>query len=162
MIPSVKPTRAAAATAVPCPGRSNGDRGLRRPRQPPLAPRAPRQLPVLLQAYQDLRIARTTNAQNQSRLNQEIFHLPDGPEQEQRDADMRKAAEYELRGAGALSEGSANQWADETKSRIQFGYDADEVAEEWWRDGGEEKLRASGRAEVRVDRGTVAASRSRL
>ena len=122
----------------------------------------PDQLPILLQAYQDLRIARTTNAQNQSRLNQEIFHLPDGPEQEQRDADMRKAAEYELRGAGALSEGSANQWADETKSRIQFGYDADEVAEEWWREGGEEKLRANGREEVRVNRGTVAASRSRL
>ncbi|PIL32082.1 hypothetical protein GSI_06787 [Ganoderma sinense ZZ0214-1] len=105
----------------------------------------PVQLPVLLQAYQDLRLPRTTNAQNQSRLNQTIFHLPDGPEQEQRDADMRKAAEYELRGVAASKdsqalEGSVNQWADESKSRDQFGHDADEVAEEWWRDVGERKL----------------------
>ena len=122
----------------------------------------PSQIRPLLQGYQDLRLPRTAATQAQSRLNQKIFHLPDGPEQEARDADMRKAAEYELRGTGALSEGSANQWADETKSRIQFGYDADEVAEEWWRTGGEEKLRACGRAEGLVDRGTVAASRSRL
>ncbi|KAM5531760.1 hypothetical protein V8D89_014572 [Ganoderma adspersum] len=126
----------------------------------------PDQLPLLLQAYQDLRISRTTNAQNQSRLNQEIFHLPDGPAQEQRDADMRKAAEHELRGAGAsavaLSEGSANQWADERKSRVQFGYDADKAAEEWWREVGEERMEKGGLAEGRVDRGTVPTTRSRL
>ncbi len=107
----------------------------------------PTQLPVFLQAYEDLRLPRTAETQNQSRLNQKIFHLSDGPEQEQRDADMRKATELELRRmrgdtspAGDALVGSANQWADEKKSRIQFGYDADEAAEEWWREVGERKL----------------------
>ncbi|PIL28047.1 hypothetical protein GSI_09799 [Ganoderma sinense ZZ0214-1] len=107
----------------------------------------PTQLPTFLQAYEDLRLPRTAETQNQSRLNQKIFHLPDGPEQAQRDADMRKATELELRrmrgdtglGGDALV-GSANQWADERKSRIQFGYDADEVADEWWREVGQRKL----------------------
>ncbi|KAI1787246.1 FAD/NAD(P)-binding domain-containing protein [Ganoderma leucocontextum] len=111
----------------------------------------PEQLPAFLQAYEDLRLPRTAETQDQSRLNQTIFHLPDGPEQERRDADMRKATEVELRriregksksnpaGDDAL-DGSSNQWADEKKSRIQFGYDADEAAEEWWRGGGERKL----------------------
>ena len=115
------------------------------------------QLPVLLQAYQDLRLSRTAETQNQSRLNQKIFHLPDGPEQERRDADMRRAAELQLNGlakdgtttttttttmtvGGDVAEGSANQWADERKSRIQFGYDADEMAERWWCEGGERAL----------------------
>ena len=107
----------------------------------------PSQLPVFLHAYEDLRLPRTAETQNQSRLNQKIFHLPDGPEQEQRDADMRKATELELRRMRGDAEpkgdalvGSANQWADEKKSRIQFGYDADEAADEWWREVGQRKL----------------------
>ncbi|PIL32084.1 hypothetical protein GSI_06789 [Ganoderma sinense ZZ0214-1] len=107
----------------------------------------PSQLPALLQAYEDLRLPRTAETQTQSRLNQTIFHLHDGPEQEKRDADMRRAAEVELAriregksaARGGLA-GSANQWADEKKSMIQFGYDADEAAEEWWREGGEQKV----------------------
>ena len=107
----------------------------------------PSQLRALLQAYEDLRLPRTAETQNQSRLNQTIFHLPDGPEQERRDADMRRATEVELRRmregqakpADAL-EGSANQWADEKKNVAQFAYDADEAAERWWREGGERKV----------------------
>ena len=84
----------------------------------------PAQLPVLLQAYEDLRLPRTAETQNQSRLNLTIFHLHDGPEQERRDADMRRAAEVEVRkglretrgGEGDGLEGSVNQWADERKS----------------------------------------------
>ena len=112
----------------------------------------PSHLKPLLQAYEDLRLPRTAETQRQSRLNQTIFHLPDGPEQEQRDADMRKAAEYELRGAGGLSEGSANQWADEKKNVAQFAYDADEAAEQWYREGGDRKLREAlvGAGEGRV------------
>ncbi|KAI1784119.1 hypothetical protein LXA43DRAFT_874407, partial [Ganoderma leucocontextum] len=103
------------------------------------------QLSVLLQAYQDLRLPCTADAQRQSRLNQNIFHMPDGQEQEQRNTNMRNAAELELRRwmggdtrrAGEALEGlSANQWADEKKTRIQFGYNADSVAEQWWRDVG--------------------------
>ena len=116
----------------------------------------PDQLPILLQAYQDLRLPRTAETQNQSRLNQKIFHLPDGPEQEQRDADMRRAAELELarthngKLGGDAAEGSSNQWADERKSKIQFGYDADEAADQWWRDGGERALQQVV-AEVKVN-----------
>ena len=120
----------------------------------------PSQLPVFLQAYEDLRLPRTAETQNQSRLNQTIFHLPDGPEQEQRDADMRRATELELRrmrgdvGQGDALEGSANQWADERKSRVQFGYDADEAVEAWWCAVGEGKL--SELARGGVDGGEVA------
>ena len=107
----------------------------------------PSQLRALLQAYEDLRLPRTAETQNQSRLNQKIFHLPDGPEQAARDADMRRATAVELRriregraaGEDALS-GSANQWADAEKSRVQFSYDADEAAEAWWRETGARAL----------------------
>ncbi|RPD58173.1 FAD/NAD(P)-binding domain-containing protein [Lentinus tigrinus ALCF2SS1-7] len=114
----------------------------------------PAQLKPLLQAYEDLRLPRTAETQRQSRLNQKIFHLPDGPEQEQRDAEMRRAAEAELQrmreGKRVPEEkqehweaGNANQWADEDKNVAQFGYDADEAAERWWREGGEKLVRAA-------------------
>ena len=43
-------------------------------------------LPYLLRAYERLRYDRASATQASSRLNQHIFHLPDGPEQEKRDA----------------------------------------------------------------------------
>ncbi|KAI9457211.1 FAD/NAD-P-binding domain-containing protein [Lactarius psammicola] len=55
-----------------------------------------KQVPALLQAYQDLRLPRATATQQSSRLNQKIFHLPDGPEQRERDAAMREAMAAEL------------------------------------------------------------------
>ena len=45
----------------------------------------------LLRAYERLRFPRTANTQASSRLNQHIFHLPDGPAQAARDAGMRAA-----------------------------------------------------------------------
>ncbi|KAJ7701904.1 FAD/NAD(P)-binding domain-containing protein [Mycena rosella] len=95
------------------------------------------QIRPLLEAYQALRHPRTTETQLASRLNQKIFHLPDGPEQEARDLSMRKGMEDSLReerGEPSLdgSSGNANVWADRTKNRIQFCYDAEEEAERWW------------------------------
>jgi len=94
------------------------------------------QLGPLLKAYQDLRLPRTAELQGSSRLNQHIFHLPDGPEQRERDANMRKAMALELSGdTEALrreSTGNQNQWADKAKSIILFGYDADAEADKWW------------------------------
>jgi salicylate hydroxylase len=104
----------------------------------------------MLRAYQDLRLPRTSESQKSARLNQFIFHLPDGPDQEARDADMRKAMEWEQerlkREKTALEkgesevltediawEGNMNQWADQTKNKIQFGYDAFAAVEEWWK-----------------------------
>ncbi|KAH7912418.1 FAD/NAD(P)-binding domain-containing protein [Hygrophoropsis aurantiaca] len=103
------------------------------------------QITPLLYAYQSIRYTRTANTQASSRLNQKIFHLPDGPEQEERDKQMRAAMEDALREArgershspSSTTAGNANQWADKAKNMIQFGYDADEEAEKWWRDNGE-------------------------
>ncbi|CAE6429983.1 unnamed protein product [Rhizoctonia solani] len=103
-------------------------------------------LPRLLRAYQDLRFPRTAESQKSARLNQFIFHLPDGPEQLARDADMRQAMEWEQawlcrekdKNKPALNEGrtwagNMNQWADQTKNKVQFGYDAFAAVEGWWR-----------------------------
>lgn len=114
---------------------------------------SPAQIPALLRAYQDLRLARTAATQGSSRANQTIFHLPDGPEQERRDREMRAAMRLEVDelaketaggfdkaadggGGDRLNEGNPNQWADKSKNKIQFGYDADEEAEKWWRSEG--------------------------
>ncbi|OBZ73032.1 3-hydroxybenzoate 6-hydroxylase 1 [Grifola frondosa] len=103
------------------------------------------QLTPLLYAYQELRLPRTADTQRQSRLNQKIFHLPDGPEQQTRDSDMRRAMELDLRSLEDRSaietlEGNYNQWADQKKNEAQFGYDADEAAERWWREKGEREI----------------------
>lgn len=94
------------------------------------------QLRPLLKAYEDLRLPRTATVQESSRLNQRIFHLPDGPEQRERDDNMRKAMALELSGKKAElqreSVGNQNQWADKTKSDILFGYDADAEVDRWW------------------------------
>ena len=94
------------------------------------------QLRSLLKAYQDLRLPRTAEVQGSSRLNQRIFHLPDGPEQRERDANMKKAMALELSGnKEALrreSIGNRNQWADKAKTDILFGYDADAEVDKWW------------------------------
>ncbi|TDL21438.1 FAD/NAD(P)-binding domain-containing protein [Rickenella mellea] len=105
----------------------------------------------LLRGYENLRHARTAATQASSRLNQHIFHLPDGPEQEARDASMRVARDALLRKARGAptdlnplegSRGSANQWADEEKNREQFSYDADKEAERWWQEVGERQCRS--------------------
>lgn len=100
------------------------------------------QLGPLLKAYQDLRLPRTAAVQESSRLNQHIFHLPDGPEQRERDESMRVAMALELAGKTAelrrQSVGNQNQWADKTKSDILFGYDADAEVDRWWASHGRE------------------------
>ncbi|EMD31600.1 hypothetical protein CERSUDRAFT_119636 [Gelatoporia subvermispora B] len=107
------------------------------------------QMKDLLEAYQTLRLERTAETQASSRLNQKIFHLPDGPEQEARDASMRAAMEAELsmldrerRGEAAkvedMLEGNFNQWADRRKNEKQFGYDAEAEADRWWAKHGAE------------------------
>ncbi|KAJ6511508.1 hypothetical protein C8R47DRAFT_1095293 [Mycena vitilis] len=97
-----------------------------------------RQIRPLLQAYQALRYPRTTETQLASRLNQTIFHLPDGPEQEARDLSMRQGMEDSLREERGEaprfgSAGNANVWADRTKNLVQFCYDAEVEAERWWK-----------------------------
>jgi len=91
--------------------------------------------------------------QASSRLNQDIFHLPDGLKQEQRDKQMSTAmkdAREEQDGRTATdihmvsNKGNPNQWADKEKSANLFGYDADEEAEKWWRENRERMERMIG------------------
>jgi len=94
------------------------------------------QLKPILQGYQDLRLPRTAETQMSSRLNQKIFHLPDGPEQAARDASMRAA----MLDPDLPFEGNQNQWADQKKNIEQFGYDAEAAAEDWWGEVGEQQI----------------------
>ena len=45
-------------------------------------------VPAALQRYEQLRLPRTARVQAMSETNKKRFHLPDGPEQEARDAEM--------------------------------------------------------------------------
>ncbi|GAA1027093.1 hypothetical protein GCM10009557_07100 [Virgisporangium ochraceum] len=54
-----------------------------------LAEACGRNLPRTLSRYESLRRGRTTRVQQMSRANGHRFHLPDGPDQEARDAAMR-------------------------------------------------------------------------
>jgi hypothetical protein len=87
------------------------------------------------------RLARATATQESSRLNQKIFHLPDGPEQRARDDAMRTAMEAELEGK-PIPDGNPNQWADRSKNSVQFDYDAYAVVERWWNAGGQQSIEA--------------------
>ncbi|QRV80216.1 FAD-binding domain protein [Ceratobasidium sp. AG-Ba] len=131
--------------------------------------RTPKDLHKLLKAYQNLRLPRTSESQKSARLNQFIFHLPDGPEQEARDADMTRAMKWEeerLRREreardGRLRDtsedpswkGNMNQWADQAKNKYQFGYDAYAAVEEWWNSGGREEV--YGRHSSREDKASL-------
>ncbi|KAG8931268.1 hypothetical protein FRC02_002990 [Tulasnella sp. 418] len=94
----------------------------------------PRQIKPLLYAFELLRLPRTAQVQGSSSLNQKIFHLPDGPEQLQRDKEMKQA----MNGEAGL--GNPNQWADTKKSAELFGYDADKAVDEWWAERGEREI----------------------
>lgn len=91
------------------------------------------------------RLPRTSEAQEASRLNQYIFHLPDGPEQQARDDAMREAMARELgvpltnippktviQEADDAEAGNPNSWADRSKSLRSFGYDAEAEVDTWW------------------------------
>ncbi|KAI0296726.1 FAD/NAD-P-binding domain-containing protein [Multifurca ochricompacta] len=110
------------------------------------------QVPALLHAYQDLRLPRATVTQESSRLNQKIFHLPDGPAQRARDGAMRAAMAAELDGK-PIPDGNPNQWADRTKSQAQFGYDAYAEVDRWWANGGRKRIESL--AYRRNDQGQV-------
>ena len=52
------------------------------------------------------------------------------------------AAELDEGGKPISTDGNPNQWADRTKSRIQFGYDAYAEVDRWWTAGGRERIEA--------------------
>ena len=73
-------------------------------------------------------------------MNQEIFHLPDGPEQRARDAAMGAAMVAVVEGKPFPAQGNPNLWADRERSRTQFSYDAYAEVERWWANGGRAQI----------------------
>lgn len=94
------------------------------------------QLRPLLETYQELRHSRVTVAQESSRLNRYTYNLPDGPEQQERDDNMRRAMALQL--SGSLDVFQRDSVADlrnsdeKKKSDAMFEYDADAEVEKWW------------------------------
>ncbi|KAG5732077.1 3-hydroxybenzoate 6-hydroxylase 1 [Termitomyces sp. T112] len=100
------------------------------------------QIPTLLRAYQKMRHPRASVTQLASRMNQSVFHLPDGPAQDERDREMKDAMQAELvrvqlrrRGMGSEEEGKGNKnvWADREKVKALYEYDPDVEVEMWRR-----------------------------
>lgn len=94
------------------------------------------QLKPLLEAYQELRHSCATVAQETSRLGRHTFNLPDGPEQRERDENMRRAMALQHSGS-----------SDERKrADAMFAYDADAEVEKWWAvHGGGFEMRVEGK-----------------
>ncbi|KAF2999653.1 hypothetical protein E8E13_000156 [Curvularia kusanoi] len=84
-------------------------------------------LPSALRSFEKERIRRSGDMQHASMVNGVIWHFPDGPEQEARDASM--AAEV----SGKPFTSSANQWSDPVTQRWAYGYDAEKEMREVWR-----------------------------
>jgi salicylate hydroxylase len=75
-----------------------------------------RDIRKVLQAFQTIRKPRCERVQLGSRDNGQIWHLPDGEEQEQRDKGMRQIEAQQ-------DEPNPNQWNDEDFQPWLFGHD---------------------------------------
>lgn len=87
---------------------------------------SPKELPFALGLFERERVRRSSMMQEASMVNSMIWHFPDGPLQEARDAAMRP----EVEGRHFLS--SPNQWSDPVTQSWAYGYDAEAVMEEGW------------------------------
>lgn len=81
-------------------------------------------IPVALKAYQRSRKERAEQVQQSGKLNRLALHLPDGPEQQQRDEMFRLAMEG--------SSESPDRWVDEKTRKILWGHDAEAAALSTW------------------------------
>ena len=81
------------------------------------------QLRDVLVLYETLRKARTTRVVKGSTALREVFHLPDGERQGERDRQLLHEAPFE---------GFPNRWADPVFQPWLFGYDAQAEAEGAW------------------------------
>lgn len=81
-------------------------------------------LSTVLEAFEKVRLERTTQMQQASLVNGKIWHFADGPEQLARDEGMRPEV------LGRPLRQSPNQWTDPTTQIWAYGYDAVEVMRE--------------------------------
>ena len=83
------------------------------------------QLQDLLVIYEAIRKSRTTQVvKGSSHLGANIFHLHDGPRQQERDRQMLEQEPFE---------GYPNRWADPVFQPFLFGYDAHEEVDKAWK-----------------------------
>jgi len=82
------------------------------------------QLPDLLLIYEAIRKARTTQVVKGSTSLRDIFHMNDGPQQQERDRQLLEQEPFE---------GFPNRWADPVFQSFLFGYDAYVEAYRAWR-----------------------------
>ena len=77
-----------------------------------------------LKKFEIVRLQRTSQMQQASLVNGMLWHFPDGPVQEARDAAMRPEVE------GRQFDQSPNQWSDPATQTWAYGYNAvDEMRE---------------------------------
>jgi len=81
-------------------------------------------VPRVLALYEQLRRPRTSAVVLGSTKQRHIFHMHDGPEQEERDRIMLNQHPPEP--------GHPNQWADPVMQEFLFGYDADVEVDKAW------------------------------
>jgi salicylate hydroxylase len=88
------------------------------------------QIPLLLEAYQDLRQPRCQAVASSEFSNASLVWLPPGPERDARDAGMRASLSSASSAATTPSEEQLREQY-ETIGEV-FGYSAREAAEDWW------------------------------
>ena len=76
--------------------------------------------------FEKVRIDRAGKMQEASLLNGKLWHFPDGPEQQARDAAMRPEVE------GRSFQTSPNQWSDPVTQSWAYGYDAEREMQMRW------------------------------
>ena len=90
--------------------------------------KAPEDLPKLLKAFEAIRKPRCEKVQEGARQNGNNWHMPDGPEQEQRDKAMKQESYAEHRervqedSTEAVHDANPNIWSDEDFQPWLFGH----------------------------------------
>lgn len=84
------------------------------------------EIPRALKVFEKVRMERSSRMQEASLLNGQLWHFPDGPEQQARDAGMRP----EVEGKHFLS--SPNQWSDPVTQWWAYGYQTEEEIRKAW------------------------------
>jgi salicylate hydroxylase len=114
------------------------------------------QVPVLLDAYADLRQSRCASIGAQELEDIALVQLPPGPARDARNAALRHTLDSEALHAGRDGDGDDDADADESRLRTVwehmshlFGYDALDAADDWWYSWG--VVREASKARIGVD-----------
>lgn len=83
-----------------------------------------------LSVFEKVRMLRSCQMQEASLLNSQLWHFPDGPLQEARDAAMAPEVK------GIPFSHSPNQWSDPATQMWCYGYDTEKAIDEAWERAG--------------------------